>query len=170
VDELAGKEDDARYRVRYNKAALGRKEARKAQRLAKRQAQHQAYLQRHGVQPAPAANGKAGRAGKTPAKPAKGSLAAAPPAAKRARLAPSEVKPRSELAEYDAAIRAAKRKLGIRKGADLKAELAEDGLDGMVQSRMQRVARLRRGDSPGRWMDVGVCAGRRAAGRAGLGV
>ena len=146
VDELAGKEDDARYRVRYSKAALGRKEARKTQRLAKRQAQHQAYLQRHGIQPAPAANGKAAYAGKTPAKPAKGIPAAAWPAAKRARLAASDVKPRSKLAEYDAAIRAAKRKLGIRKGSDLKAALEEDGLDGMVQNRKQCDVILCRGD------------------------
>jgi len=60
------------------------------------------------------------------------------------------VKPRSGLDQYDAAIRAAKRKLGIRHGSELKSELAEDGLDGTrlsnagsAYARLLKIGRVR---------------------------
>lgn len=61
-----------------------------------------------------------------------GSVAETRPPKSHAKVAKA-VKPRSGLDEYDAAIRAAKRKLGIRHGSELKKELAEDGLDGTAQ-------------------------------------
>ena len=133
-----GADADARFRLRYSRAVVTRKADRKLQRQAKKQAGHARYMDRH-------ANSNVTAMPDAPARAAPAAVAPKPVA--RPRPAPAPVPapapaPGSEAAAggkrprpVDAdtlAIREAKRKLGIRRGRDLEAELKMDGLDGTV--------------------------------------